>query len=259
MECFEVYALKYGTMAGRPADALIMDADPHEGPLTIDYFIWACVSPSQTVVVDIGFGKEVGARRGRTALIEPVDALKQLDIDASTVGDVVITHFHYDHVGNLSGFPAANFHIQDSEMAYATGRNMLDGTKRTFFEAEEVCTMVQRVYDKRVVFHAGDGEVTPGLTVHHLGGHTAGLQCVRVWTRKGWMVLASDASHLYKHIEERKVFPNHDDAASVLAAYDKVESLADAKDLIIPGHDPAVIDRYPAPRPDLEGKVVRLD
>lgn len=256
---YEVYALKYGTLAGRPADALIMDADPHEGPMTIDYFIWACVSPERTVIVDIGFSAKVGAERGRTALIEPIDALRQIGIDAAAVEDVVITHFHYDHVGNIAGFPKARFHIQDREMAYATGRQMTDKVRRVFFEPSEVCEMVHNVYQDRVVFHDGDGEVAPGLTVHHLGGHTAGLQCVRVWTQRGWVVLASDAAHLYEHYRNRRIFPNHDNADDVLAAYDRLTELADSPDHVVPGHDPAVFDVYPAATEALAGKVIRLD
>jgi hypothetical protein len=47
------------------------------------------------------------------------------------------------------------------------------------------------------VFHDGDEEIQPGLSVHLIGGHTMGIQSVRVMTRNGWLVLASDASHYF--------------------------------------------------------------
>ncbi|MET0441090.1 MAG: hypothetical protein ABW071_03810, partial [Casimicrobiaceae bacterium] len=43
--------------------------------------------------------------------------------------------------------------------------------------------MVRNVYAGRVEFHDGDAQIAPGLSVHHIGGHTAGLQAVRIWTR----------------------------------------------------------------------------
>ena len=40
-------------------------------------------------------------RRGRTLLVDPVDALRALGVDAGAVSTVVVTHVHYDHIGNL--------------------------------------------------------------------------------------------------------------------------------------------------------------
>jgi glyoxylase-like metal-dependent hydrolase (beta-lactamase superfamily II) len=119
--------------------------------------------------------------------------------------------------------------------------------------------MVRKVFAGRVNFHDGDGEVAPGVTVHHIGGHTKGLQCVRVETRRGPVVIASDATHLYAHIEGNRVFPVLYNVADVLEGYGKLKKLAGAPDRIVPGHDPDVLRRYPASRPGLEGWVVRLD
>ena len=66
----------------------------------------------------------MAARRQRTFLRCPVQSLALLGIEATTVSDVILTHLHYDHVGNFDRFPAARFHLQEREMAYATGRYM---------------------------------------------------------------------------------------------------------------------------------------
>src|SRR5690606_6274997 len=116
------------------------------------------------------------------------------------VQDVIVTHMHYDHVGTFADFPRARFHLQDTEMAFATGRHMCHGYLQHAYEVEDVTAMVRLAYQDRIVFHDGTQELAPGLSVHHIGGHTAGLQCVRVWTRRGWLVLASDASHYYEQL-----------------------------------------------------------
>jgi len=119
--------------------------------------------------------------------------------------------------------------------------------------------MVRKVFAGRVVFHDGSEQIAPGITVHRVGGHSKGLQCVRVKTRRGYVVLASDASHLYAHINEGRVFPITFNVGDALEAYSTIKKLADSPAHIVPGHDPDVVERYPAAAPGLENLVVRLD
>jgi glyoxylase-like metal-dependent hydrolase (beta-lactamase superfamily II) len=119
--------------------------------------------------------------------------------------------------------------------------------------------MVRRVYAGRVRFHDGEGEIAPGVTLHHVGGHTMGLQIVRVATRRGWVVLASDASHYYANMEQARPFPIVYNVGDMVEGWRKAHRLADSPGHVIPGHDPLVLARYPAPSKDLEGVVARLD
>jgi glyoxylase-like metal-dependent hydrolase (beta-lactamase superfamily II) len=119
---------------------------------------------------------------------------------------------------------------------------------------------VRALYKDRVVFHDGDEELAPGLSVHHIGGHTAGIQSVRIWTRNGWLVLASDASHYYWGINNDKLFAIVYSVADMLAGYDKLKKLADGRvEMVVPGHDALVMERYPASTAALKGWSVRLD
>ena len=127
------------------------------------------------------------------------------------------------------------------------------------FTAGHVCSLVKKVYSGRVQFHDGDGEVAPGVTVHKTGGHSKGLQCVRVMTANGPVVLASDATHLYENIERRKPFSITIDVEETLRTYTRLEQLAGVRDRVVPGHDPLVLDRFPAWKPDTKGLVHRLD
>ena len=189
----------------------------------------------------------------------PERGLALLGVEAKEVEDVIITHLHYDHVGNFGLFPAATFHLQDEEMAYATGRHMAQGFFNYAYEADEVAAMVREVYKGRVCFHDGDAELAPGLSLHRIGGHTKGLQAVRVRTRIGWIVLASDAAHLYANMNETRPFPIVFDAGAMVEGYRRLRELADSPELVVPGHDPLVMRRYPAPGAALEGIAVRLD
>jgi glyoxylase-like metal-dependent hydrolase (beta-lactamase superfamily II) len=130
---------------------------------------------------------------------------------------------------------------------------------RGAFEVEDVVGMVREVYAGRVRFHDGDVDLFPGVSLHLIGGHTMGLQVVRVATRRGWVVLASDASHFYANMEQVRPFPIVWSVADMVDGYAKLRRLAESPQHIIPGHDPLVMQRYPAPSKALEGIAVRLD
>lgn len=254
---WELYAVRYAHLE-RTARHNFIDGDPHDGPMPLDYYVWAIVGGGRTFVLDTGFDAAMAAQRART-LVRPVDrGLKAIGIDPGRVEDVIISHMHYDHAGNHALFPAARYHLQDEEMAFCTGRAMCHPLLRAPFEAADVQAMVGRVFAGRVVFHDGDAELAPGLTLHRVGGHTRGLQVVRVRTRRGWVVLASDAAHFYANWQQRRPFPIVENVTAYLEAFRRIEALADSPRHVIPGHDPLVLRRYPRALPDVDD-IVRLD
>ncbi|HRK19390.1 MAG TPA: N-acyl homoserine lactonase family protein [Hyphomicrobiaceae bacterium] len=258
-DTYEILALKYGRHANRTRFDNFMSADDHATPQPIDYFVWVIRNDARTILVDTGFDHAEAKLRSRVLDREPVEALAQIGIKAETIETVIVSHLHYDHAGTFDRFPAADFHLQEAEMAYATGACMCDEALRKPFTADHVCTLVKKVYSGRVKFHDGDGQVAPGVTVHKAGGHSMGLQCVRVKTQSGHVVLASDATHLYENFEKRKPFSITVNVAETLKSYTKLEQLATSRAHVVPGHDPMVLERYPAMSAATQGIVHRLD
>ena len=242
---YEVFAIRYATRQERKAGNNFLFPDEHDAPMPIDYFVWAITGHGRTVVVDTGFNAAAAARRGSTLLRSTAEALALVGIDAATVQDVVLTHMHYDHAGCMDAFPAAMFHLQDAEMAFATGRCMCTPALRYPMDVEDVLTAVRAVYVDRVRFHSGTATLAPGMTLHLVGGHTGGLQIVRVPTARGHIVLASDAAHFWANIRTRNPFPLVVDVARMADGWRTCEELADGPDHIIPGHDPLVLTRFP--------------
>ena len=255
---YEVFALRYATAVRNHADVFI-GGDPHDGPVPMDYYIWVARNAAHTVVIDTGFDEAAASRRKRQMLTPPAEGLRMLGVDCTTVKHVIITHLHYDHAGNLPLFPQAQFHLQDAEMTFATGRHMGHAFFSHAYDLEAVLTMVRLVYGARVRFHTGDADILPGISVHHVGGHTLGLQVVRVWTQLGWMVLASDATHYLENMNSGRPFPIVADITQMISGWDRIRRLASAPQYIIPGHDPLVMERYPEAAPALRGIAVRLD
>jgi glyoxylase-like metal-dependent hydrolase (beta-lactamase superfamily II) len=254
----ELFAIRYATRAARRADHFI-GGDPHDGPMPMDYFVWVAVGPERSFVIDTGFTEEVAKRRGRTFLRCPIETLKVLGLDGDTVRDVILTHLHYDHVGNFHRFPAAQFHLQEPEMHYATGRYMRYPRLAHSFEVEDIVGMVRLNFAKRVLFYNGGTELAPGITLHPVGGHSMGLQFVRVHTARGWVVVASDTTHFYENMDTGRPFTTAFNIGLMLEAYDALRAAAPSRAHIVPGHDPKVMQLYPAPKPELAGIVARLD
>ena len=255
---YELFAIRYATREARRGDHFI-GGDPHDGPMPMDYFVWLAKGEGRSFVIDTGFNAEVSARRKRTFLRCPVESLGLLGVDANAVEDVILTHLHYDHVGNFDRFPRARFHLQERELAYATGKYMRYPRLAHSFEVEDVCGIVRLNYARRVLFYDGDAELAPGITLHAAGGHSAGLQFVRVKTRRGHVVLASDVSHFYENMASQRPFTTAFHIGEMLEGFDRLLAIAPSESHIVPGHDPLVMQLYPAPNAELEGIAVRLD
>jgi len=245
---YDVLALRFGTHADRVARENFLFHEGHfaaDAPMPMDFYIWVIRNDRHVLLVDTGFPEEMAVRRGRTILRSPLDGLADLGIIAAKVSDVVITHMHYDHAGNLDRFPVARVHMQEDELRFCTGRAMRHEVVRKNFEPVNVMTAIQRLFEGQLLLHRGSAEILPGVSVHPVCGHTPGTQVVRVNTKRGWVVLASDATHLWANIRRRSPFPILDNLTMMMESYDILESLADGEDHIIPGHDPEVALRFP--------------
>ena len=262
---YEVFAIRYAhderrRLAENFAPPIIEPRDLHDAPMPMSFYVWVIRGGDRTIVVDTGFDRAEAQRRGwEHALQIPAEqGLSALGVQPDRVEDVVLTHLHWDHAGNHELFPRARYHVQDREARFCTGRCMCHGFLRRPYSVDDVTAFVRKLYADRIQFHDGAEEIAPGITVHWVGGHARGLQVVRVWTRRGWVVLASDASHYYANIDQTRPYALVVDVEDMLAGFKAVRALASSDHHYIPGHDPLVTARYPELRADAP-HIVRLD
>ena len=242
---WQVYALKYAERNTRTrADSFLFDPH-HDAPHDMDYFIWVLRSGDEVILVDTGYDEEEGRRRDRPVLRSQEQALEALQLHPADVKHVIITHLHYDHAGSLNSYPNATFYLHPDEMAYATGPCMCEDVLRMPYTGAHICDAITALYSGRLVFTQTSQQIADGVIVHRAGGHSRGLQVVRIKTQSGWLCLASDAAHYYENVLKRKPFPIVVDLEQMYQGFDLISKLASSPELIIPGHDPLVGSLFP--------------
>jgi glyoxylase-like metal-dependent hydrolase (beta-lactamase superfamily II) len=227
----------------------------------LDFFTYALKGGGRNWIVDTGMTSVQSKRMGRDYdfICRPSEALAEIGIDAATEPDVILTHAHFDHVGTLEDYKKARFHIQDEEMIHVTGRDMTMKPFRAAYHPDDVKRLIDLIYADRMVFHDGDVEIAPGIEFILVGGHARGQAVLRVNTQRGWVVLASDAVHVFDETDFERPFAIFYDLAGMIDGYRRIIQLAGHRDLLIPGHDARVTRAYPAAGSGKEGRILRLD
>jgi glyoxylase-like metal-dependent hydrolase (beta-lactamase superfamily II) len=258
---YEVLAIRYGSRMTERSDVFLnypAYGEP-DGPIGMDYFFWVARNAERTVVIDSGYSAAGGARRKRTMLHPPADALRTLGIDPAGVGQVVVSHGHYDHIGNLDAMSSAELVMSGLEYDFWTS----PVAERALFayssEVADITELRSAQAQGRITRIAGTTDVAPGISVVEVGGHTPGQLLTLVNTPTGTVVLASDAIHYYEEIERDRPFSNVADLIGMYRAFDTLRDLqSQPGTIIVAGHDPDVLNRFDAYASDLGSDCVRV-
>ncbi|MFC5952775.1 N-acyl homoserine lactonase family protein [Pseudonocardia lutea] len=257
----EVLAVRYGTRIARRSETFLnhhVYGEP-DSELPMDYFFWVVRDGHRTVVVDCGFGAEAGARRRRTMLVDPVDALRGLGIEPEAVDRLVVTHAHYDHIGNLDRFPAAEIVLARRELEFWTGpyAGRLQFAHST--EPDELGLLAKAADDGRVRLVEDTLDLAPGFELVVVGGHTPGQLVAQIATDGGAVVLAADALHFYEELERDRPFFVVADLVDVYRGFDLLrEMTGDPGRVLLAGHDAVVPERFPGRVPGLAPELADL-
>jgi len=259
-DTYTVLAVRYGTRMTSRAEVFLHYAlygEP-DGPLAMDYYFWIVRNDRQTILVDCGFNEASGAARDRTMLVSPAEALSQLGVNPAQVSHVVLTHAHYDHIGNLALFPSARFVVSRRELEFWTSPM---GSKLLFAQSAEdddLSALAGLHEAGRVDLVEGRTLLLPGLELVEVGGHTPGQLVVIVDTEATQVVLASDAVHYYEEIELDRPFAHVADVPGMYAGFALLRDLtAGGGRVLVAGHDPTVMERFPV-EPSAPGLAARV-
>ena len=257
-EKFDVYAVRFATIANFPVSSLISGAD-RSRRLDIAMTVWVLKGINGRVaLVDSGFHRDQYFTAFAVKdFVLPSEAIAPLGIKPEDVTDIFLSHMHWDHAGGLDLFPAARVWVQKDEFEYYTGEAWQSRNTHGGIDADDVLEMVKRNTMGRVTLVRGEDETSISGIGFHIGGkHTWQSQFVSVQTRAGsTVVLASDNVYLYENLDTHKAIAQTLDADSNLRTQDRMRSLASALKLVVPGHDPAVFDRFP----HISDRIVKIE
>lgn len=236
------FAVRYATATTTRAGTFLrydIYGEP-DGELVCDFYYWILVTPDGPVLVDSGFTQDVASSRGQEISVSIQDGLASLGLKVGDIRNVILSHLHYDHIGNLEHFPEANIFIQRSEYEFWSSP-MANRAQFAQLREEAYLLHIQKAdAEGRLTLVEGDVEILPGVKVIHVGGHTPGTQAVIADTVNGTLVLASDAVHFHDELEGDLPFNVCSDLPAMYESFDRLRELARAGARIIPGHDARV-------------------
>ena len=243
---YEVFAIRYASIPDFPVNALVAGADPAR-KLSIAMTVWLVRGNGRNILVDSGFYRPQFFKSWKVDdFAKPSDAVAQAGVKPEEITDVIITHMHWDHADGMDLFPNARIWVQKDEYVYYTGEAWQQPRTHGGIDPDDVLAAVKLNMAGRLSLVNGDAqEIVPGITCYTGGKHTFQSQYVGVSTHAGTVVLASDNMYLYENLEKHVPIAQTLDAASNLRAQDRMKQLAASPRLIVPGHDPAVFEKFP--------------
>lgn len=253
---YEIVAVRYGTVRSHKSELFYRYqayGEP-DSAQDMDFFFYVLRRGEEVIVVDTGFRPAAAAPRGRECLTAPAEALARLGIDPARVSRLLITHMHWDHIGNVERFEAAELFVPAAELQFWSQPLARNVQLWAHVDPDGVALLESAWREGRLVATGEQHEIAPGLRTITVGGHSPGQQVLVVETASGDVVLASDAVHLYEELELERPFSVMVNLPEMCEAYALLKRLQAAGASIVPGHDPLVTARYP----DLGGDAAGL-
>lgn len=117
---YSIYLIEYARASGHPVGGILY-GHYNAGVMALPYCYCVLESADRLVVVDTGYrdsgsGHALGAAAGVQTWMGPDEALATLGLSPADVTVGLLTHAHFDHMGNLDAFPNATFYLQRREL-----------------------------------------------------------------------------------------------------------------------------------------------
>ena len=189
--------------------------------ISFSYLIGCTCSPAKYVPEGIKQKPEERTRQ----------LLKSVNVDPGDVSHVIVTHLHQDHYECYDLFENAQLVVNRKGFL----ENLL-GIKRNVMKA------LATKWPDSLHLAKDEEEILPGIRVFWVGGHSICSQAVAIETSKGTAIITGDVAFKYRNIEENIPIGLAYNTEQCMAAMERIRREAD---IILPGHDPEILERHP--------------
>lgn len=198
---------------------------------------WYIEGSDKKILVDTGGGDPSEAHprwkpytREKDQAIE--NALKKIGVKCEDIDIVIVTHLHWDHSAGNGLFSKAKIIVQKEELLIA----------RSPFPIMTHAFIKSIVEDINYTVVSGDQEISKGIKVFLIPGHTYGMQGVLVDAKTKRYFIASDTFGFFKNLETDP--PTISGIyVDLKKYYESLEKISQLSAFILPGHDFKVFDR----------------
>ncbi len=240
---YSIRAIKVGQCQVR--DYITFQDSNSQQTSTYYLYVWLIEGGSHPILVETGPKYPAEFSRSTAQYIpggvtqspteRTLEALKHYGVAPEQVSYVIVTHLHADHYDFFDAFPRARLVVNKREYEEIAGLSP-SGKDR-------LAPNVRAALDARpgALQLVEDEEIIPGIRLLPLGGHTVGSQGVLVRTHMGPALLAGDVVYKYENLEADRP-TNSSDERAMRGAMARIRSLSD---IILPAHDPLVLERWP--------------
>jgi glyoxylase-like metal-dependent hydrolase (beta-lactamase superfamily II) len=158
--------------------------------------------------------------------------LAEIDLTPADIDYVALSHFHFDHTGNMNLFTNAKFLVQQSELDVAFSNK----AREMFFEPDSY----NQIKKEQFITLNGDYDIFKDgkLNILSSPGHTSGHQSLLVnLVESGTIILSGDLYHFNKNREHRRVPALNFDKKMTLKSMNKIENLLNNSSRLWIQHD----------------------
>ncbi len=250
---YEVTAIKYGRQT-YPGPAVFWFTRWFEW-IELDCYFWLIRGNGLTALVDVGMSQEhadranpvitaaVGSQAAIEIIEDPLVALQRRGVSPQEVDYIILTHTHLDHISNVAKFPRATYFISRGGLEWIMNPSHPELINPVVVPPDALRFLTTQVADDgRLRLNDDREEILPGITTIRTGGHSIDHQAVVIDSTSGKIGLIVDEAMLYANLEHR--IPTGS-PFNLLSAATAIDVLMAEADIVVPGHDPLVTDRFP--------------